>query len=153
MENYKDLREKHKDLKKGDLPDGVGVRVHIRHRRDQVTPVVDIKCADALEEGDIFTNDNVDDLWAYMHYVADLETKKTGLQCEVSCTIPNGTRQGKAVPQLKIGWIRQGRHPFDNLYVNFAVPKGNSKSNGVVLDKAEEKSFEDFKKSFNKASK
>ena len=136
MENYKELREKHKDLKKGNLPDDVGVKVYVRHRRDRVTPVVDIKCADALEDG---------------HYVADLETKKTGLQCEVSCSIPNGTRQGKAVPQLKVGFIRHDRHPLDNIYVNFAVPTGNSKSNGVVLDKAEEKSFEDFKKSFNKA--
>ena len=151
MENLENLREKYKDLDRGLLPDDVPVRVHVRFRRDQVTPVVDIKCADAIEDGDMFTTANVNDLWAYMHYMAQNNHDHEGNKkvAEVSYSMPKKPQDGTPVPTLMVGYCHQGKHPLDNIYIFFGVPKGKTTKKGLTLSKDDTKSFEDFKKTFN----
>jgi len=162
-------REATKDLPKGKLPDGIGVRVHTRRKQDG-TFVSDLKAADAVEDGPIFTNDGKGadgdrhDCWAYMAYVAVNHTdpvtgEKSG--CSPMATLKDAKVGIPVEPNIMVGkQPREGQrsktwHPLNNVYMlygSYTAGKGGGSaiSAGVELD--DKKSFEDFKKSF-KANK
>ena len=154
-------REATKALEKGPLPNGIGVRVYKRRKQDG-TMITDIKAADAVDSGPVFTQETAEDCWMYMCYLAEnhidaLTGKKEACTPYAFLPAPKAGTVGKPKATILVGkQAREDRrpkgwHPLNNIYMYYGVyaEKGSKVAQGTELDDV--KSFEDFKKSFKAA--